>query len=362
MNTPYRKYRFEDFARDERFRQWVIDHDPESALFWEEWLTQNPDCADTVQLAKALLLALEDNTTPLNETELDQITEAVLNEPQRPQLSFWKNTAFRMAASILLVVGLGFAVYTYFNHPKSLLSNLTDSSTLKKDNYQERTNQTALTQTINLEDGSIITLYPKSSIRYPKPFDATRREVFLNGKAFFDIAKNPQKPFWVYTQHISTQVLGTSFMVDAFADAKEAKVEVKTGKVSVYTRKDLEKAKETQQHVMAGVVLTPNQQVAFVETEKRLLKSIVVAPQVIVEAPKQEFIFDETPIAEVFDFLEKIYGLSVIYDAKNMEACYLTANLSDESLFDKLDLICKITHATYELVDGQIIIHSKGCK
>lgn len=362
MNTSYRKYRFEDFARDERFRHWVIDHDPESTLFWEEWLAQNPDCADTVQLAKALLLALEDNTTPLNETELDQITEAVLNEPQRPHLSFWKNTVFRMAASILLVVGLGFAVYTYFNHPQSLLSSLTDSSTPKRDNYQESINQTALTQTVNLEDGSIVTLYPKSSIRYPKPFDTTRREVFLNGKAFFDIAKNPQKPFWVYTQHISTQVLGTSFMVDAFADAKEAKVEVKTGKVSVYTRKDLEKAKETQQHIMAGVVLTPNQQVAFVETEKRLLKSIVAAPQAIVEAPKQEFIFDETPIAEVFDFLEKIYGLSVIYDAKNMEACYLTANLSDESLFDKLDLICKITHSTYEMVDAQIVIHSRGCK
>ena len=362
MNSPYRKYRFEDFARDECFRQWVIDSEPESALFWEEWLLQNPDCADTVQLAKALLLALEDNTAPLNETELTRITEAVLNEPQRTDLSFWKNTAFRMAASILLVVGLGFAAYTYFNNPQSVFSYLTDSSLGRGDNYRENINQTRFTQTIRLEDGSIITLYPKSSIRYSKPFDAARREVFLNGKAFFDIAENPQKPFWVYTQHISTQVLGTRFMVDAFAGAKEAKVEVKTGKVSVYTRKDLEKAKETRQLVMAGVVLTPNQQAAFLETEKRLLKSIVAAPEVIIAAPKQEFIFDETPISEVFDFLEKIYGLSVIYDTKNMESCYLTANLSDESLFEKLELICKITHSTYEMVDAQIIIHSRGCK
>lgn len=363
MNPPYRKYRFEDFARDDRFRQWVIDNDPESTLFWEKWLMQNPDCMETVCLAKAFLLALEDKISPLDESELDQVTQAILTTPIQSYVSFWKNNAFSMAASVLLVVGLGFAVYTYFNGHRNAPSNLTTPVLSERHNkYLENINQTAHTQKISLEDGSTITLYPKSNIRYPKIFDATRREVFLSGKAFFDIAKNPQKPFWVYTHHISTQVLGTSFMVDAFANAKEAKVEVKTGKVSVYTKKDLEKAQETQQHVMAGVVLTSNQQVAFLETEKRLLKSIVAVPQALVEAPKQEFIFDETPIAEVFDFLEKVYGLSLIYDAKNMETCYLTAHLSDESLFEKLDLICKITHSTYEMVDGQIIIHSRGCK
>ncbi|AEI46869.1 FecR family protein [Runella slithyformis] len=363
MTTLYRNYRFEDFARDERFREWVLDNDPESTRFWNEWMLQNPDCAEHVRLAKAFLLALEDRDPSLESDELDFITQRIVAAPVAESIFFWKNNAFRLAASILLVIGVGFGMYTYFNGVVSPLTQIDESFTLPlTDHYLESTNQTALPQQIALEDGSTVTLYPKSSIRYPNPFSPSRREVYLNGKAFFDITKNPRKPFWVYTYHISTQVLGTSFMVNSFADAKEANVEVKTGKVSVYTRKDLEKAKGTQQNARAGVVLTPNQQVAFSKTEERLLKSIVEAPSVVIEAPKQEFIFEEAPVSQVFRFLEKIYGLTVIYDAKTMEACYLTANLSDESLFDKLDLICKITHSGYEMVDGQIIIHSRGCK
>lgn len=363
MTTLYRNYRFEDFARDERFREWVLDNDPESTRFWNEWMVQNPDCAENVRLAKAFLIALGDKAPFLNPEELDFITQRIVAEPVNRSVVFWKKNAFRLAASILLVIGVGLSMYTYFNGSNSPLALIEESFTSQLTaHYLESTNQTALPQQIDLEDGSTVTLYPKSSIRYPKPFQHSSREVYLNGKAFFDIAKNPQKPFWVYTHHISTQVLGTSFMVNSFADAKEAKVEVKTGKVSVYTRKDLEKAKETQQNVMVGVVLTPNQQAAFSKTEERLLKSIVEAPAVVLEAPTQEFVFEEAPVSQVFGFLEKVYGLSVIYDAKTMESCYLTANLSDESLFDKLDLICKITHSSYEMVDAQIIIHSQGCK
>ncbi len=363
MNTLYRNYRFEDFAHDERFRRWVLDNEPESTRYWNEWLEQNTDCTETIKLAKAFLLALDNHETTLDEEELEQITQRIVSLQKKPILSFWQNNAFRLAASILLVVGVGFGLYKYLSKPVLPLTEATNSFLPQlTNNYLENTNQTTLPQKISLEDGSSVTLYPKSSLRYPHHFNASRREVYLNGKAFFDIAKNPQKPFWVYTHHISTQVLGTSFMVNSFADAQEAKVEVKTGKVSVYTRKDLEKAKETQQNVMAGVVLTPNQQAAFSKNEERLFKSIVDAPEAVVEAPKKEFIFEETPVSQVFKFLEKMYGISFIYDAKTMESCYLTANLSDESLFDKLDLICKITHSTYEMVDAQIIIHSRGCK
>jgi hypothetical protein len=73
-------------------------------------------------------------------------------------------------------------------------------------------------------------------------------------------------------------------------------------------------------------------------------------------------LFEETPVYQVFDLIQKTYGISVIYDAKALENCFITATLTDESLFDKLDLICKITHSTYEIVDAQIIVHSRGCK
>ena len=73
------------------------------------------------------------------------------------------------------------------------------------------------------------------------------------------------------------------------------------------------------------------------------------------------FVFAETPVAEVFVRLEKAYGLAVVFDQKTMENCYVTANLTGESLTDQLTLIAKVTRSSYELVDGQIVFHGRGC-
>lgn len=155
--------------------------------------------------------------------------------------------------------------------------------------------------------------------------------------------------------------LGTSFMVSAFENTKDVKVEVKTGRVSVYTSKDLNTHQDDRKGLLAGMILTPNQQVTFSKTESRLVKSIVEKPEQIVSIPKEQFRFEETSVSDVFSMLEKAYGISIIYDAPNMADCYLTATLEEENLYEKLDIICKVTHAYYEIVDAQIIIHSRGC-
>jgi len=235
------------------------------------------------------------------------------------------------------------------------------SVTKSKTKEVVNTNDTNEIIQLYLEDGSQIELYPKSSIRYPNPFDSKKREFFLNGQAFFNVTKNPEKPFWVHTKKISTQVLGTSFMVSGFDGEQDAKVQVKTGKVSVYVQKDLENFDKKDNSYLEGLVLTPNQQAVYVSNENRLLKSIVDAPVQIKKIKKESFIFDETPLKEVYTILEKAYGISFNYDEKKIENCYLTANLEVESLYEKLILICRITHSTYEIVDAQVIIYSKGC-
>jgi len=150
-------------------------------------------------------------------------------------------------------------------------------------------------------------------------------------------------------------------MVNAYPDQKNAIVQVKTGKVSVYLPEDLKNIKENQNIVLSGIILTPNQQASVVEQEERLVKSIVEAPVLLVEPKQEAFIFDEKPLKEVLEVLSKSYGITFTYDEKMIENCYLTANLEKESLYEKLNLICRITHSSYEVIDAQIIIYSKGC-
>lgn len=361
MNTTdYTKFDFEDFAQDEYFRKWVIDRDVQAEKFWNAWLIENPMYVDKVQLARAFLYALEEKDTSLDKASLEMITDEVAG--QSIQLKpFWQRTFWRVAASILFFLALGwwYQVSSNFTVPKKQLETAPVFSNSNND-FIEKRNLDTLIQKIILADGTTVTLYPFSILRYPKEFESTKREVYLAGKAFFDVVKNVKKPFWVYTDYISTQVLGTSFLVNSMKN-RNVSVEVKTGKVSVYTRKDQERAKQNLYKESVGVVLTPNQKVDYSTQEERLLKSIVEQPVALINLPLTDFIFDEKPVSDAFSLLERMYGITVIFDNKAMENCYLTANLSDESLFKKLDLICKITHSTYEKTDAQIIIHSEGC-
>ena len=362
METDYRAYTLDDLARNERFRQWVILRDPSAERFWLAWLAQNPDKADTVQVARAFLLALEEEDTALPASTLAQITDDIVQVDTGRVIAFWRTAAFRVAASVLLLLGIGFTAYKAINQPdRQVQSRLRQINPALVDNAVKRVNTSNEVQSVRLEDGSVVELYPNSSLQYPIHFTATNREVYLRGKAFFSISRNPRKPFWVYTNTLSTQVLGTSFMVSAFTDSVQAKVEVRSGRVLVYRIGDVEKARQNQLNERVGVILTPNQQVAYAQTDGRLVKTVVTQPAVLRQSQSNAFVFDETPIADVFALIEKTYGLTILYDAANMSQCYLSANLTDESLFDKLALVCKITRSSYELVDGQIVIHSVGC-
>ncbi|MBO0949894.1 FecR family protein [Fibrella forsythiae] len=358
MNPDYQKFNVEDFTRDDHFRQWVIHRDPQSEAFWLRWMDAHPDLAGKVQLARSFLYALEEKNADLSEDELTQLTTTILQQEKHQVRSLWPTRVFAVAAAVAVILGLGY-LFLVYQPATDRQARLAEISPVLATDYNELTNSGKAPQALTLQDGSVITLHPGSTIRYPRQFTSSMREVYLSGKAFFNITKNPKRPFWVHADRISTQVLGTSFLVNA--TGKNASVEVRSGRVSVYTRKDIRQARQLQKNESAGVVLTANQQVAFIEEGNRLVKSVVPQPIILQAIETNAYVFDEAPIAQVFKQLETTYGLTVMYDPLTVNNCFITANLSGESLFEKLNLICRISRSTYEIVDGQIIIHSLGC-
>ncbi|WP_332369143.1 FecR family protein [Spirosoma telluris] len=311
-----------------------------------------------MQLARAFLYALEEKNTALPDDELADIADNIIQQNKQLVRPLWSSPMLRVAASILVVLGLGY-LFLVYQPGSSRVDKLAEISPVLAANYNEVENTKPEPQVITLRDGSVVTLYTNSKLRYPRQFTPKQREVYLTGQAFFKITKNPKQPFWVHSDQISTQVLGTSFLVKT--EGNNAKVEVRSGRVSVYTRKDIRAARRLKQNESVGVVLTANQQVDFIEKEDRLVKSVVEQPIVLQKIERHEYEFEDVPIDKVFKQLEKTYGLSVIYDPVTVKNCFITATFSDESLFEKLNLICRISRATYEIVDGQIIIHSVGC-
>jgi transmembrane sensor len=223
----------------------------------------------------------------------------------------------------------------------------------------ETTNQSQQPQRVQLTDGSRVTLQPGSRVRYPARFAADKREVYLTGIAFFEVVKHPKQPFFVYANELTTKVLGTSFWVRALPGDPQVQVVVRTGRVSVFGQTTAAAVTARQPQTAAGLILTPNQQVVFDRRATTFSKSLVAQP---VAVQPFDFRFRNAPVSDVLRAIGQAYGITLVYDEDLLSRCPLTATLTQESLYGKLDLICKAIGADYQLIDGQIVVNTKGCE
>ena len=262
-----------------------------------------------------------------------------------------------IAASIAIVLGCWFFL------DKTASTETLNPETVDGQSVVEIKNTSNKPQRVALEDGSIVILKAKSSISFPEHFGEKRRLVYLHGEAFFEISKDPERPFLVYSNGLVTKVLGTSFTIKAYDSAREVMVEVKTGRVSVFAQSDPDLNEKLSRRELEGMILSPNQKIIYERDGIRMVKTLVEKPQIIL--PKSQipqFEFEDTPANEAFESIAKSYGIDILYDEELLSGCPLTATLDNQSLHEKLSIICKAVEASYEILDGQIIIHSKGCR
>ncbi|UOQ77525.1 DUF4974 domain-containing protein [Hymenobacter sp. 5516J-16] len=107
-----------------------------------------------------------------------------------------------------------------------------------------------------------------------------------------------------------------------------------------------------------GVVVLPNQQAVYSPARHELQRELVAQP---VQLAAQSFAFDDRPVPEVLAALEKAYGVDIEYDAQALAACTVTLNLQNESLYGKLDVLCKTLGASYEKSATHLVFRSPGC-
>lgn len=361
----YRHYTATDFVTDPFFRSWILEQDSSAAAFWENWMKENPDRREELDEARALLYVLAEKELYVGTEELDgHVTDllAHLGGYAQPGKTRRRPAFYRywgIAASVCMVAGLGWLGYRSME-TKSGTPGAVASVHENAEGHVVRFNRTTKPVTILLEDSSVVTLEPQSELALPEKFAPEKREVYLKGEAFFQISHNPERPFLVKTNELVTRVLGTSFTVRSFEKDRNASVSVKTGRVTVYSKRD-EPLADAPEKVI-GVVLKPNQRALFDKQESRLVKVIVDVPLRVREIPAASLIFDEAPVKNVFKTLEEVYGIELFFNEELLSDCQLTANLSGLPMYEQLDLICRIIHAEYEVVDGQVIIHGEGCK
>ena len=108
----------------------------------------------------------------------------------------------------------------------------------------------ASTLVSTLEDGSTVYLSEQTSLQYPSRFKENKREVILQGEAFFEINKNPDRPFFINTESAIIEVLGTSFNVNS-KNKSSFSLSVKNGEVKVTLKENNQSV-----NVKAGEAIT----------------------------------------------------------------------------------------------------------
>ncbi|TCC88718.1 DUF4974 domain-containing protein [Pedobacter frigiditerrae] len=221
-------YHSEDFAADESFIAYYHQTDAAAIAFWTDWISRHPEKLDEIYNAERLLAKL---SLRLDEQELqdefarfdgfmaqEHIAVIPLSAQKKQGFAFTK-----WALAAVLFVVFSFGGYQLYQ------------SQFNEVSYVSVHNGNGKISEFVLSDGTKISLNSNSTIRYPKVFEGDKRDVELDGEAFFEVAKDKTRPFSVMANGIKTTVLGTRFNVSAYKNMPRINVALVEGKVEVQT-------------------------------------------------------------------------------------------------------------------------------
>jgi len=352
------------------FTEWVFRPDNESIRYWEKYLLEHPEEEAQILELKARLIELKYSNESLTPTEKIEIAEHVVDrielddEHQKRRSIVMSLLKYAAVAIVFTLIG-GLVVYLKSDNESVykqmaeqivripaegkgpvLITASGDNLNLKKTNssvdYTKTgkvvLNNDSVLQTVvddskamnqliipygnqsklTLADNTVVWLNAGSRLVYPTAFKGKTREVLLFGEAYFEVAKNPEKPFIVKTSDVQIKVLGTQFNVSAYAEDKVIQTVLKEGSVEFISND-------------AGffdkpIVMIPNQMVSFVKTNKETSVSSVDANYYTLWT-KGLLSFDEVDFDKILKKVERYYNISVDFSETSLRTMRISGKL-----------------------------------
>ncbi|QHT66545.1 DUF4974 domain-containing protein [Rhodocytophaga rosea] len=317
----YQYYTANDFALDPDFRQWVIQPTEENARFWNNWIQEHPgkqaEIATAVELVRVAGLPAD---AVANQAFLEVWTNLQVNARQQVKTRRIESVLrySRMAAIWIGFMLLAGYLFWKLDQPAGPVIHTTGFGEIKK---------------ITLADGSHITLNANSSIRLADKNwrNAASREVFLTGEAFFEVAKTKDKKSFTVTtaDSIRVQVLGTEFNVNTRRE--KTAVYLQSGKVQL-------KASAIQ------LVMKPGDFAHYNKDDKQL-KVALMKEESQLAWKNNLFVFDDTPLLDIAQELEDIYGIKVHISDTFLAQKRFTAKVPR----NKVDVLLKVLAETLQV-------------
>jgi ferric-dicitrate binding protein FerR (iron transport regulator) len=195
-----------------------------------------------------------------------------------------------------------------------------------------------------LPDGSSGWLNSESVLRYSAGLHGKARRVELIGEGFFNVEKNPNRPFIVKSNNIEVKVLGTKFNVNAYPEESEIEVALQSGKVEVYGISD--------SNVKSRIAkLLPGEQVSVSKTNiNNITKTKIEDTEFITAWIDDILVFRGETMESVVKKISRWFNVDVKLEGDNLKDYKLHATFHQESLDEILKLIKLTSPIDYKVI------------
>lgn len=257
---------------------------------------------------------------------------------------------FTVAASVMFLIVSAWNILInkkQTGHP--VAGNQSKKEVPLPDLIRHEINTSGKSRQLILSDGSQITLYDKSILSYQEPFGNKRRDMTLEGKADFKVAKDVAKPFTVLSHNILTTAIGTRFTVIALERHRNVIVKLYEGKVVVKSAYNAKKKLKYAYYMLPGQELIYNTKnftaiVRNMQEKNRVANRInhedisFDEPSIPVNITGSWYMFNNQSLEQVFNYLEEMYDVTIQYSKRDVRNMYFIGKF-DRS--DSLDHILK---------------------
>jgi len=296
----------------------------DSAL--QQWLDENPK--NQTEFDKyARLWEQSEGLTPFPKIDVEAQWKIFHGKHFKKEAKVIRLNWWQYAAAAVLILGLFMGTY------------LSGSSVYETGSFER--------QQISLADGSTVTLKENTQLKVPRTFNWFARKLELEGTAFFDVAKNPEKPFEIKSDLTTTKVLGTQFKNTATQQLNE--LEVTEGKVAYWS-------------------VNTNDTLILTVGEKGVLKGSALTEKLITRPNANSwksgvFSFEEKPLLEVLQSLQDYYVFDLApNEVMRDKTCSFTGSFEQQPLEEVLEELKLVMGMQYQFENGVLKLFNVACQ
>lgn len=400
MKKEYLNLSLEELIENREFVGWVLRGKNQKQ--WEAFVAENTDFKAVTAKARKIVELLRDSHEPMSEEDVLVLWKNIDNfdnqfKAQKYRRNFRSLLKYAAIFIIALTTGAtGFYLLTLnqneyafstsvgSNHHSQLF--LSNGTTVELDKQNSKialssdqqitidndktidlsqtpaTNPSKMNEVVIpfgkksqliLEDGTRVWLNAGSRMAFPTKFGNKKREVFLEGEAYFEVAHNKNLPFWVNTSDISVKVLGTRFNLSAYPSDRLTETILVEGKVAVTER-------STIGFLGSETILSPSQKASFSKENKTI--SVANEPDVEFAIAWTEgwFKFSQQSLNDVLHKLERYYNVQFVFDRSFSVDDLITGKLDlKESIDQVMIALSDVADIEFRINGNQIQIGEK---